>query len=53
MAPKVKEPALIVDDLGSGAPGDDFAARYAAQGLAALAEYLAKWAAFRDLTGDE
>ncbi len=53
MERKLDQPALIADDLSADGKHGDFAARFAAEGIEALSEYLAKWAAFRDLAGDD
>ena len=43
---------LIAEDIGLRR-SDSFVDRFFAEGLAELERYLAKWAAYRDLAGDD
>lgn len=52
MERELRDPQRIAADLGDGKHGD-FAERFAAEGLEQIADYLAKWAAYRDFAGDE
>jgi hypothetical protein len=43
---------LIADDIGLS-KRDSFVERFFTEGMAELERYLAKWAAYRDLAGDD